>query len=325
MNIRKLLSIIIVTAIILSVSVTTVCAAKFVSSVDITVNAPVTGSVATKSVQVPTSSDYEVVQVAWQDIDDGHRVLSEGETFKAGHVYVLGVSMKALNGKVFSEERTTITVNGGKTDWYVSGGTDGVGQVAIVLHTFPKTTVGYATNMPVSGVDVPVTGQSPDWDVSCDWDGATVTAMGWQCVETGKTVFSYSDQSAKDEFVFQGGYTYKVAVMLQIKDGYELYTYFSASVNGQSADGKWSQQNKSAVIEYTFPICESEVVDSTPGDVNRDTKINLADVSLMLKYIAKWDVELDLVAADVNDDTKVNLGDVSLMLKYIAKWDVELK
>jgi len=59
--------------------------------------------------------------------------------------------------------------------------------------------------------------------------------------------------------------------------------------------------------------------------VNRDTNINLADVSLMLKYIAKWDVEMDTDAADVTGEGKINLGDVSLMLKYIAKWDVVLK
>ncbi|MBP3379180.1 MAG: dockerin type I repeat-containing protein [Clostridia bacterium] len=60
------------------------------------------------------------------------------------------------------------------------------------------------------------------------------------------------------------------------------------------------------------------------GDVNGDTKINLADASLLLKKIAKWDVELDETAADVNVDTKINLADASLLLKKIAKWDVEL-
>lgn len=58
------------------------------------------------------------------------------------------------------------------------------------------------------------------------------------------------------------------------------------------------------------------------GDATGDEKINLADVSLMLKHIAKWgDLELDLVAADVTNDEKINLADVSLMLKYIAKWE----
>lgn len=62
-----------------------------------------------------------------------------------------------------------------------------------------------------------------------------------------------------------------------------------------------------------------------PGDVTVDGKVNLADVSLILKYIAKWDVTLITDIADVTDDGKVNLADISLLLKYIAKWDVVLK
>lgn len=60
------------------------------------------------------------------------------------------------------------------------------------------------------------------------------------------------------------------------------------------------------------------------GDSTGDGKINLADVSLALKYVARWDVNIDLDAADVTGDGKVNLSDVSLVLKYIAKWDVVL-
>ncbi|MBE6707706.1 MAG: hypothetical protein E7578_00515 [Ruminococcaceae bacterium] len=62
-----------------------------------------------------------------------------------------------------------------------------------------------------------------------------------------------------------------------------------------------------------------------PGDANGDGKINLTDVSMILKHIAKWSVTLDLDVADVNDDGKVNLTDASLILKFIAKWDVILK
>jgi len=64
---------------------------------------------------------------------------------------------------------------------------------------------------------------------------------------------------------------------------------------------------------------------SMPGDATGDGKVNLADASLILKYIAKWDVTMYTDAADVTGDGKVNLADVSLLLKYIAKWDVELK
>ncbi len=77
--------------------------------------------------------------------------------------------------------------------------------------------------------------------------------------------------------------------------------------------------------ETPYVIIEVESNDPyTPGDVTGDGKINLTDVSLILKHIAKWEVTLNTDAADVTVDDKVNLADVSLILKYIAKWDVVL-
>ena len=69
----------------------------------------------------------------------------------------------------------------------------------------------------------------------------------------------------------------------------------------------------------------STPVEYRPGDVNTDSWVNVKDVSLLLKYVAKWNVEINLELADVNDDGKANIADVSLLLKYIAKWDVVLK
>ncbi len=83
---------------------------------------------------------------------------------------------------------------------------------------------------------------------------------------------------------------------------------------------------ESYAVENDIPYkIIGDVSDSTPGDANGDGKVNLGDVSLILKHIAKWNIELDLDAADVTDDGKVNLADVSLILKHIAKWDVVLK
>jgi len=62
----------------------------------------------------------------------------------------------------------------------------------------------------------------------------------------------------------------------------------------------------------------------TAGDANGDGRCNISDVSLILKYIAKWDVTLRRASADANVDGKVNLTDASHMMKYIAKWDVNI-
>ncbi|MBQ7827182.1 MAG: DUF4091 domain-containing protein, partial [Clostridia bacterium] len=57
------------------------------------------------------------------------------------------------------------------------------------------------------------------------------------------------------------------------------------------------------------------------GDVNRDGKIALADVSCVLQNIAGWDVSVNTFAADVDKTGKVNLSDITKLLKYIAGWD----
>lgn len=58
------------------------------------------------------------------------------------------------------------------------------------------------------------------------------------------------------------------------------------------------------------------------GDANDDGSINLSDVSLMLRHIAKWEgLEMNAEATDVNVDGSINLSDVSLTLKHIAGWE----
>ncbi len=57
------------------------------------------------------------------------------------------------------------------------------------------------------------------------------------------------------------------------------------------------------------------------GDVNGDGKINLYDVSMLMKYIAKWDMsKYNFVeaASDVNYDGKINLYDATKIMKYIV-------
>lgn len=67
---------------------------------------------------------------------------------------------------------------------------------------------------------------------------------------------------------------------------------------------------------------EHGVVKILYGDVNGDEKVNLADVTKVLQYIAKWELTgFNKDAADVNADSKINLSDATKMLKYIAKWN----
>lgn len=60
------------------------------------------------------------------------------------------------------------------------------------------------------------------------------------------------------------------------------------------------------------------------GDVNGDQMINGKDSTLLLQYLADWDVEINMDAADVNGDDRVDGKDATLLLQYLADWDVIL-
>ena len=72
----------------------------------------------------------------------------------------------------------------------------------------------------------------------------------------------------------------------------------------------------------TYALATNEQV--TYGDANGDSKINMLDVLLIRKYIAKQPVTPNLIASDVTDDGKINMLDVLLIRKYIAKQPVIL-
>jgi hypothetical protein len=62
------------------------------------------------------------------------------------------------------------------------------------------------------------------------------------------------------------------------------------------------------------------------GDVNGDDEIDNYDVTLLLQYLAVWDVGhlIKLDNADVNGDKVIDNFDVTLLLQYLAGWDVTL-
>ncbi len=60
------------------------------------------------------------------------------------------------------------------------------------------------------------------------------------------------------------------------------------------------------------------------GDVNSDGKVDRKDLSRLAQYFARWQVEVDMVAADTNGDGNVDRKDLSRLAQFFARWDVEL-
>ena len=86
---------------------------------------------------------------------------------------------------------------------------------------------------------------------------------------------------------------------------------------------KYSAADKYAV-ENKLNHSLLENTDINYGDINFDDAINMLDVLLIRKYIAKQPVWMNLDAADVTGDGDINMLDVLLIRKYIAKQPVSL-
>lgn len=91
--------------------------------------------------------------------------------------------------------------------------------------------------------------------------------------------------------------------------------------------GEYAFDGTNAVILYPYGGTGYDYTDIyseayTPGDADGNGACNISDVSLLLKYVAKWDVTLQKISADVVPDGIINLSDVTATLKYIAKWNI---
>lgn len=64
-----------------------------------------------------------------------------------------------------------------------------------------------------------------------------------------------------------------------------------------------------------------DVIDYVAGDVDGDGVVNGKDVTLIRRYNAGWDVDINLLAADANGDGVINGKDVTQIRRYNAGWD----
>lgn len=77
-------------------------------------------------------------------------------------------------------------------------------------------------------------------------------------------------------------------------------------------------------IVVTMVSGSLNVIDYIPGDVNGDGIVSGKDVTLIRRYNAGIDVEINTLAADVNSDGVINGKDVTLIRRYQAGWNVKL-
>lgn len=80
------------------------------------------------------------------------------------------------------------------------------------------------------------------------------------------------------------------------------------------------------VFTASLSVMAANETGVTLGDVNGDNSVNIKDVTLIQKVIAKLVEEPEnfLLTADVNCDDTVNIKDATIIQKYIAKIYKEL-
>lgn len=105
---------------------------------------------------------------------------------------------------------------------------------------------------------------------------------------------------------------------IPVPEGYKIYnadnSYYTAL---RLISGKWhSIYNKQAVIVEKDSVIY--------GDADGDGEINMLDVLLIRKFIAKQPVTPDITAADVTHDGALDMLDVLKIRKYIAKQPIDL-
>lgn len=71
---------------------------------------------------------------------------------------------------------------------------------------------------------------------------------------------------------------------------------------------------------YTMTLSVTDTA-FVPGDVNDDGAVNLKDVTLLKRFVAKWpDIVINEEAADVDGSGSINSKDITLIKRYIAQW-----
>lgn len=134
-------------------------------------------------------------------------------------------------------------------------------------------------------------------------------------LNTPKTIIRVNPDGADEvvsEYNGDDGYIYGMAVDLG-EGGVNGAAFRAGRVKVAVTTSPDAQGN---LIDYKLPAYYA----ADAGDVNGDGKLNLKDASLLMKYIAKWDVTVDMTHADFDENGKVNVTDVSKALKRIAGW-----
>lgn len=106
----------------------------------------------------------------------------------------------------------------------------------------------------------------------------------------------------------------------------ELQAEFDAAITVRTAAGKDCAASDIVGSDYEITVAgvDGSFKSLVYGDCDRNGKVSVNDAINVLKYVAKWDVDINETAADVDRNGSIAVADAINVLKYVAKWDVTL-
>lgn len=144
-------------------------------------------------------------------------------------------------------------------------------------------------------------------------DGAAFTVTEKEAADTS-ALFSFGWQSEKGaggSFVC-GTLTFSVPADASAGTVYNV----AISVDPDKTSASGENKPEFEVRAGTVTVTDSVIY----GDANRDGTTSLRDVSLIIRRVAGYNVDIDTFCADVNLDDEINLKDVSLIIRNLAGW-----
>ncbi len=197
--------------------------------------------------------------VAWR-VDGGNYLETGRAAFEANETYQIVIRLAPKEGFEFAADnngntKMTAIVNGNAAD-IKSSKTE-----AIVTFTFPKTGNNVLTEVAVTDIDAPVTGQTPDYTATFGSTNYIPDNSVNASSKNGITWYNETDKkNVRPGEKFEAGKVYSVLIMVWAEDGCE-FRYTSGSiningtVNGQVADVT-ARSNAEAILNYVFPKTE---------------------------------------------------------------------
>ena len=237
-----------------------------ITSVQITLDAPVIGAKPDYTATFPSNANYysesfsnEYYQnyIRWLDVNSNSFMYVDSGEFEGEHEYQVVLFLTARDGYCFTTS-TTAKVNGNnaKTSIDESG-------LLRVTYNFPKLRLVNLASVEV-GIDVPVAGSKPDYDL--DFPAGALYYSENNNNQIYRNDIRWQDKTDNnkildpDSAVFETGHEYVVYIFLTAKAGYKFSENTKFTLNGKEATlYHLNGDGDTLGIVYTFKTVLTEI------------------------------------------------------------------